>query len=394
MSSSTSTHGAAFRAARLLMTSTAALLLACNDTPASIRPWAERRLDLIEVASGLSQPVHLTAPAGDARLFIVEKTGRIRVVKVGQLLATPFLDLSARVSTAGEDGLLSMAFDPAFATNGRVYAYFIDRGGDIAIERFAVAAGADVADAASATRVISIPHPGQTNHNGGLVAFGPDGMLYLATGDGGGGGDPAGNAQNLNVLLGKMLRLDVRTLPYTVPASNPFVGQTGRRSEIWAYGLRNPWRFDFGTGANPMLYIADVGQGAQEEINVVRADSAGVNYGWNVLEGTRCFSPTVGCDPQGKRAPAVVYGRDEGCSIIGGHVYRGAIQALRGHYVYSDYCSGWIRTLSGTAPTSLVTAEWYPRSPTQVLGFGEDAAGEQYVMSGTAGIVYRIVAAP
>lgn len=374
------------RAAALL--ALPALALGCGDGRVGPYVPPSVQLALQQVATGLSQPVQLTAPANDPRLFIVEKTGRIRVVKAGQLLAAPFLDLSARVSTAGEDGLLSMAFDPEFVIRSRVFVYFIDRNGDIAVERFSVPVGADVADAASATRVITIPHPGNTNHNGGLVMFGPDGMLYLATGDGGGGGDPAGNAQNLNVLLGKMLRLDVRTLPYAVPASNPFVGQAGRRGEIWAYGLRNPWRFGF--DGNTRLYIADVGQGLEEEIDAVPAQTAGVNYGWNVTEGTRCFRPSSGCDRIGQTAPVFTYGRDRGCSIIGGFTYIGSIDALRGRFLFSDYCTGFLASLANPGPDRWVATYWPVASIGEVLGFGEDGAREAYLLS-AAGGVYRIV---
>lgn len=372
----------------LLAAAAVAVALGCGETTVDPLARPPVPLDLQLVASGLALPVQLTAPAGDARLFIVEKTGHIRVMRAGAVLPTPFLDLSARVSTAGEDGLLSMAFDPAFALNGHVFVYFVDRDGDIAIERFTATAGADVADPASATRVITIPHPTHANHNGGLVQFGPDGMLYLATGDGGGAGDPAGNAQNLNSLLGKMLRLDVRTLPYTIPASNPFVGQAGRRGEIWAYGLRNPWRFDF--HGYVQLYIADVGQGLEEEINAVPADTAGVNYGWNVTEGTRCFRPSSNCDRTGRVAPVYAYGRDRGCSIIGGFLYEGRIEALRGEYLFSDYCTGFLGSLSEQA-AGLWIARYHPVTLVgDVVGLGRDGRGEPYLLTGE-GRIYRVV---
>ena len=285
-------------------------------------------LALQEVVAGLSSPLFLAAPAGDARLFIVERPGRIRILRNGTLLVTPFLDVSSRVSTAGEGGLLSMAFDPQYASNGLFFVYLTDPSGDIAIERFRVSAGnPDVADPAP-LRIIAIAHRSFSNHKGGLVAFGPDGFLYFGTGDGGGGGDPLGNAQNLNALLGKMLRLDVSNAsaaqPYAIPPQNPFIGQAGRRGEIWAYGLRNPWRhaFDAATG---LLYIADVGQDRIEEVNVAGVPSAGLNYGWNVTEGSQCY-PGDPCNKQGITLPALEYAHDAsgGCSISGGRVFAAA----------------------------------------------------------------------
>src|SRR4051812_959619 len=296
---------------------------ACTTSPV---PLDEVQLALQPVASGLASPVYLTAPAGDARLFIVEQPGRVRIVKAGQLLATPFLDISAKVLSGGERGLLSVAFDPQYATNGFFYVYYTGQpNGDLVVERYGSTAGTDVASGA-ATPVISIPHPGAANHNGGLVMFGPDGMLYMGTGDGGGAGDASGNAQNPNVLLGKLLRLDVHTLPYSIPAGNPFAGQTGRRAEVWATGLRNPWRFAFDRGVlPPMLYIADVGQNRYEEIHIASAAAAGLNYGWNVMEGLHCYPSGDSCSKAGLQVSAIEYDHSNGaCSITGGFVYRGS----------------------------------------------------------------------
>jgi glucose/arabinose dehydrogenase len=247
---------------------------------------------------------------------------------------------------------------------------------------------------ATPTPVITIPHPGASNHNGGLVTFGPDGMLYLGTGDGGGAGDPSGNAQNVNVLLGKLLRLDVRTLPYTIPPTNPFFGRTTGRQEIWAYGLRNPWRFAFDRGASPVtLYIADVGQGAWEEIDVMPSSAAGVNYGWNVQEGSHCYPPSsTSCGLPGVlQTPAAEYDHSAGrCSITGGFVYRGsAIPEIRGQYFYSDYCAGFLASLSGSASAGFTMRTWSAPNVGNVLSFGEDSAGELYVLG--VGTVYRIV---
>lgn len=345
------------------------------------------------VARDLASPVHLASPPADSRRFIVEQPGRIRLL-TQSVATTPFLDLSAKVSTGGERGLLSVAFDPAFATNGHFFVYYTNLAGDITVERYTAAAGASVADPASATPVITIPHPNFANHNGGLVAFGPDGMLYIATGDGGSGGDPNGNAQNLTVLLGKLLRLDVHSLPYTIPASNPFYGQSSKRNEIWAYGLRNPWRYAWApaTDSTPArLFIADVGQDVQEEIDVVRADSGGVNFGWKVMEGTRCYAPASGCTTAGLALPAATYDHSTGaCSIIGGPVYRGSIAQLRGAYFYSDYCASFVRVLR-VSPTGRAEVTELPLAVQgNVLGFGEDAFHELYVLT-SAGTVYKLV---
>jgi glucose/arabinose dehydrogenase len=367
-----------------------AAVAACSS---STDPIEELQLVLQPVATGLTSPVHLSAPPGDARLFVVEQPGRIRIVKNGQLLATPFLDITAKVRSAGEQGLLSVAFDPQYATNGLFYVYYTSQpSGNITVERYGATAGADVAGAA-ATPVISIPHPTFTNHNGGLVTIGPDGMLYLATGDGGGGGDPSGNAQNLNVLLGKLLRLDVRTLPYTIPPDNPFVNQANRRGEIWAYGLRNPWRYAFDRGTTPAtLYIADVGQNRYEEIHVASATAAGLNYGWNVMEGLHCYPSGDACNKTGLQVSALEYDRSAGgCSVTGGYVYRGSqLPELAGQYFYSDYCAGFLASLSGSAGSGFSTRTWSVADVGSVTSFGEDGVRELYMLS-MNGTVYRIV---
>ena len=366
------------------------VMIAC--TPSTV-PIDEVRLDLQPVVSGLASPVHLAAPAGDSRLFVVEQAGRIRVVKGGQLLAAPFLDITAKVRAGGEQGLLSMAFDPQYAANGFFYVYYTSQpNGDLVVERYGGAVGADVANGA-ATPVISIPHPGQTNHNGGLVSFGTDGMLYLGTGDGGGSGDPSGNAQNPNVLLGKLLRLDVRTLPYTIPADNPFAGQAGRRGEIWAYGLRNPWRYAFDRAASPtMLYIADIGQSRYDEVHLASAAAAGLNYGWNIMEGVHCYPSGDACTTAGFQVSVLEYDHADGsCSITGGFVYRGsAIPELLGQYFFSDYCTGFLKTLEGSMGSDFIVRTWSVPSVGNVTSFGEDAAHELYVLS-QGGTVYRIV---
>jgi glucose/arabinose dehydrogenase len=337
--------------------------------------------------------VFATAPAGDARLFVVERPGRIVIAQGSARSATPFLDISARVGTTGEGGLLSMAFDPRYAVNGLFYVYFTETTGDIAIERFRVSpADPNLADPAP-LRILTIPHRTFGNHKGGLVRFGPDGYLYLGTGDGGGGGDPLGNAQNLGSLLGKLLRIDVSNAsaatPYAVPATNPFVGQPNRRAEIWAYGLRNPWRYAFDPPTG-RLYIADVGEDRIEEVDANAADSAGLNYGWNVTEGTSCFRGSA-CDKTGITLPVLDYAHDAsgGCSITGGFVYRGnAIPEIQGRYFYSDLCSGWLRSFVFSGGAATDQRQSIANMGT-VLSFGEDGQKELYVLT-AAGQVLRI----
>ena len=342
-----------------------------------------------EIAMGLTSPVYLTAPANDSRLFIVEQSGRIRIHKNGALLATAFLDISSLVRYGGEEGLLSVAFDPAYAANGRFYVYYNDLNGDIVVARYTATPTADVADANSRQTVIVIPHPTHANHNGGLAMFGPDGMLYLGTGDGGSGGDPPNNAQNVNSLLGKLLRLDVTTLPYTIPAGNPYAGPTTGADEIWARGLRNPWRYAFDPPGG-ILYIADVGQNEWEEVNAVPATMAGVNYGWRIMEGTHCYNAAL-CNGGGLMTPVLEYNHGQGCSVTGGFVYRGAaIPELTGHYLYSDYCAGFLRSFRFSGGQVLDQRTWSIGAIGNILSFGRDATGELYMLSNN-GRVYRVV---
>jgi hypothetical protein len=350
-------------------------------------------LRLVEVASGLQSPVHLTAPASDARLFIVEQPGRIRIVENGQLLPTPFLDLTAKVSSGGERGLLSVAFHPQYAQNGFLYVNYTDQAGDTRIERYRVSANRNVADPASASLVLHVRQP-YSNHNGGLVAFGPDGMLYIGMGDGGGGGDPEEAGQDPLKLLGKLLRIDVDAAqPYGMPGGNPYAGKSGGRGEIWALGMRNPWRFSFDHTAK-LLYVADVGQNQLEEVNVVPVGRAGVNYGWDVMEASDCFEPSSGCPREGLTLPVLEYTHDDGCSITGGFVYRGqAIPGLQGHYLYADYCQGWVRSFR-YANGQAVDKRSYPLPDVgNISSFGEDSQRELYVIS-HRGTVHRITPAP
>jgi glucose/arabinose dehydrogenase len=373
--------------------SIAALLLAlgCGGSGGPAPPInTELALQLQQVATGLSGPVYVTSPPGDARLFIVEQPGRIRIVQNGQLVATPFLDIISRVGSGGERGMLSVAFHPQYSTNGFFYVYFTATNGDIRIERFRVSSNPNVADPGSSKVILGVAHP-RGNHNGGLALFGPDGMLYLGLGDGGGGGDPDLNGQNRNTLLGALLRIDVNTGdPYSIPAGNPFIGTSGARAEIWAIGLRNPWRFAFDPqGGN--LYVADVGQGDREEVNVVSVTRAGVNYGWNIMEGSVCYNASS-CNQQGLEIPALEYRHlGNACSVTGGFVYRGsAIPELAGHYFYSDYCAGFVKSFKYENGAATDERTWELGNIGNVTSFGQDAAGELYLTAG-GGTVYRIV---
>ena len=333
--------------------------------------------------------MYLTAPTRDPRLFIVEQPGRIRVVRAGKLLPRPFLDLTAQVGYGGERGLLSMAFHPRYRENGLFYVDFTDRSGNTRVERFHASPEADVADPRSERLILEVDQP-YANHNGGHILFGPDGMLYVGMGDGGSAGDPHGNGQNRATLLGDLLRLDVdHGNPYAIPTDNPFVGKPPFRGEIWAWGLRNPWRFCFDR-LEGLLYIADVGQNRWEEIDVVDARRPGLNFGWNRMEGNHCFKPPQ-CDPSGLVLPVVEYGHKEGCSVIGGFVYRGsAMPALWGAYFYSDYCDGWVRSFRWDHGHVADHRQWDLPNPGPVLSFGVDAAGELYLLTGN-GQVSRLV---
>lgn len=333
------------------------------------------------ISTGLSGPVFLTQPLNDGRIFIVEQSGRIRIVRDGVLQTAPFLDITSNVLSGGERGLLSVAFHPHYSTNHFLYVYYTSQpSGDVTIARF-TATSADVADPNSLKIILTVAHSQQANHNGGLVSFGPDGKLYAGLGDGGGGGDPFGNGQNFNALLGSLLRVDVDNGdPYSIPTDNPFVGQTGKRGEIWAKGLRNPWRYAF-DATTGLLYIADVGQNLHEEIDVSPANTGGANYGWNIMEGFSCYNATT-CTQTGLQLPLLDYSHSEGCSITGGYVYRGTdIPEIRGHYFYSDYCSGFLRSMRYLNGTAVDQKDWGIMN-SAVTSFGLDFAGELYMLAG------------
>lgn len=356
-------------------------------------PDGTAALGLQEVAAGLAFPLYLTAPADDPRLFVVEKGGRIRIIKDGGLLAAPFLDLTGQVSTGNEQGLLGLAFPPDYAATGRFVVHYTDPAGDTRLSGFRASADPDLADPGSETVLLAVDQP-YANHNGGQIAFGPDGHLYLGLGDGGSSNDPAGTGQSLADLLGSLLRLDLAGgSAYAVPADNPFVGLEGARPEVWSWGLRNPWRFSFDRGTGD-LYIADVGQSRWEEIDVARAAEGagrGLNFGWQRMEGRHCTAG-VSCDREGLTLPVLEYGHGEGCSVTGGYVYRGsAIPALRGHYFYADYCAGWVRSFRLEGGEAVDQAGWPTLRPGGAIpSFGEDAAGELYLLTAD-GRVLRIV---
>jgi glucose/arabinose dehydrogenase len=393
------------RARAFLVPALSALLLSCGGgggsaglsgsaappLPAPTPAPAPLTLALRQVANGLDNPVFLTAPPGDARLFIVERAGRIRILQDGLVRSLPFLDISGRVSTAGEGGLLSMAFHPQFAANGQYFIYFTDTAGDIVVERRKVSGNPSLSDPASALEIIRIAHPNFSNHYGGLVAFGPDGYLYLGTGDGGSAGDPPRNAQNLASLLGKLLRLDVggatAGAPYAVPPTNPFAGMPGRRGEIWAYGLRNPWRYAFD---GEQLYIADVGQDRREEVDIASASQGGLNYGWNILEGTLCYNAAT-CASAGLTPPAFEYDHGvadaNGCSITGGYVYRGrALPELAGRY----FCAGFLKSFLAAGAGVTEQVDWRIPNVGRVVSFGRDADGELYLVT-DSGAIHKII---
>ncbi|MFL5563256.1 MAG: PQQ-dependent sugar dehydrogenase [Gemmatimonadaceae bacterium] len=342
---------------------------------------AALQLTLQPVVAGLVNASFATAPPGDSRLFIVERAGRVRIFSNGALSPTPWVDISPRVNSTGERGMLSIAFDPEYRTNGYVYAYYVGTSGDMVVERWTSTPGSNE-PITNATVVISFAHGGE-NHHGGLIAFGPDRMLYVAPGDGGCCGDPHNNAQNLTSFLGKILRLNVRTLPYTIPAGNPYITDRAARPEIWAYGVRNPWRYAFDEPAG-LLYIGDVGNDAREEVDVVPATGRGYNFGWRLMEGFSCFDPATGCNPNGALTlPVLDYPHTDGCSVTAGYVYRGAaIPELTGHFLYSDYCRGWLRSFRGTADGAADQHSWNITAP-GTLSFGRDGAGEIYMLTAT-----------
>jgi len=353
-------------------------------------PTAVAHLQL--VVSGLSAPLDFqSARDGTGRFFIVEQGGAIRIVKGQKLFGTPFLNISSIIVSGGETGLLGLAFHPQYKTNGRFFVNYTRRVNgrlQTAIAEYHVSAtDPNLADPKSGRVLLFFNQPFD-NHKGGQLAFGPDGFLYICTGDGGSGGDPQGNGQKLSTLLGKMLRLDINSAsPYAIPPDNPFVGMNGAKGEIWAYGFRNPWRFSFDK-MSKRLFAGDVGQGAWEEVDIV---TKGGNFGWNIMEGKHCYPPGPNCDQTGLILPIAEYSHSEGNAIIGGYVYRGAgIPALKGLYVFGDFGSGQLWTLQETQPGT------WTRTPLLSAGFNISAFGrasnsELYVLDYN-GKLYKLVA--
>lgn len=358
-------------------------------------PSGTPSIALTPFVSGLSSPIDFQTPDdGSGRIFIVQQSGTIRIVSGGSLLTTPFLDITSKVNfDSAEQGLLGLAFHPNYSQNKLFYLNY-DRlsGGQMqtVIAEYQLSADPNAADPASERILLTVNQP-FPNHKGGQMAFGPDGFLYIAFGDGGGGGDPQGNGQNRQTLLGKIVRIGVDPpfstgLQYAIPADNPFVG-TSDRGEIFAYGFRNPWRFSFERGAT-RLFVADVGQDKFEEVDLVEK---GLNYGWNTMEGAHCFNPSSGCSMTGLTLPIAEYDHNEGATVIGGYVYHGtAISGLAGAYVFGDFGNGRIYQLtesSGTWTRTLLLSSGHNMS-----AFGQDASGELYVVDYVNGSVFKITA--
>jgi glucose/arabinose dehydrogenase len=357
---------------------------------ASPRPVSTGAPDLAHLAVTLEPyvsveggPLGIDAPDdGSDRLFVIAQDGRIWVVDAtGNVLSTPMIDLGSRLKSGGEQGLLGLAIHPGFPTDPRVFVNYTNKDGDSVIASLAVDPNDPNRLAPDSHREILFLDQPFANHNGGDLLFGPDGYLYAFFGDGGSGGDPQGNGQNRDALLGKVLRLDVDhpggDLAYSIPADNPFVGRDGR-DEIWLMGMRNPWRasFDRATGD---LWIGDVGQGAWEEVDVARAGVGGLNFGWNVTEGNHCYQPADNCNTDGLTAPVTDYGHDLGCTVVGGYVYRGAkYPAMSGAYLFADYCSGRIFAIDPAVDGYRKPVE-VGNAGGNLSSFGQDAAGELYI---------------
>ncbi|CAM4322998.1 PQQ-dependent sugar dehydrogenase [Flavobacterium terrigena] len=365
------------------MKTTTSIILLCIFNFA----WSQS-LNLQSFGTGFTSPVEI-AHAGDSRLFVVEQTGRIKILNTnGSVNATPFLNISTIISSGGERGLLGLAFHPNYTSNGYFFVNYTNTAGNTVIARYSVSGNPDIADTTGQI-LMTITQP-YSNHNGGCIKFGPDGFLYIAMGDGGSAGDPENRAQNINENLGKMLRIDVNSTVapfYINPPTNPYVGIAGN-DEIWAIGLRNPWKFSFDKSTGD-LWIADVGQGVWEEVNKVSPTLANVNYGWKCFEGNAVYNSTGNCASiTGTTAPLAVANHNTGaCSITGGYVYRGTTYPnLVGKYLFSDYCLGKIGITTSTGATTFSTT-----FSGNFVSFGEDVTGELYISDIGSGTIYKIV---
>jgi len=348
---------------------------------------------------GLNQPTVVTNDGVDAnQLYIVDKGGKILIEQNGTLSNTPFLDITSRVGSDGsEQGLLGLVFHPDYKDNGYFFVDYTNRNGNTVIARFTANTDRTNADPSTFKQILTVNQP-FANHNGGQLAFGPDGMLYIGMGDGGSQGDPNRNGQNTNVLLAKILRIDIdHGDPYAIPPDNPFADGTGGKPEVWDFGFRNPWRFSFDRQTHD-LYVGDVGQAKWEEVDFIATGTkGGLNFGWNIMEGAHCYSPATNCNQNGLVLPVTETAHPANCAIIGGYVYRGAqYPTINGAYFFTDYCSGTVwamtRDASGAWTTTQVIAS--PSSYAGYSSFGEDLAGELYITDLANGAVYHLVVAP
>jgi glucose/arabinose dehydrogenase len=370
-------------------------LIGCGGTSQTSAPPSPVTVTLTPVVSGLNAPLGLQdVNDGTGRLFVLQQAGTIRIIQNGALVATPFLDITPRVTSGGETGLLGLAFHPAYAQNGRFFVHY-DRtvGGQLqsVISEFARSATDPNAADPNSERILLTVNQPFPNHKGGQMNFGPDGFLYIGLGDGGSEDDPQGNGQNTNTMLAKLLRIDVNTTSpgkqYGIPADNPFV-HGGGLPEIFAFGLRNPWRFSFDT-ATGRLFVGDVGQDKFEEVDLV---SRGDNLGWNIMEGMHCFNPPTGCNMTGLKLPIAEYDHSEGNAVMGGYVYHGtAIPSLQNMYVFGDFGSGTIWTLTETTPGQFTRNTLMLKTGHSITSFGQDTAGEIYVVD-FSGTVFKLTA--
>ncbi len=349
-----------------------------------------QQLNIEEFATGFSSPLNIQN-AGDERLFVVEQGGLIKIIDNGSTNSTPFLDISDQISSSGERGLLGLAFHPNYQTNGKFYIYYTDTNGESQLSEFTVDSNnPDVADASSEVNLLSITQP-FSNHNGGCITFGPDGMLYVATGDGGSAGDPNDNAQNLNTLLGKILRLNVDISAPYIPSDNPYVNDNNALDEIWASGVRNPWKFSFDSSTGE-IWIADVGQNEIEEINKTN-NAAGLNYGWRCYEGNQVYDTSGDCPANNQLTfPFTEYTHNNSgafkCSVTGGFVYRGTeFPNLVGNYVFADYCSDEIGIVDNTGNITY----FGPFSGNNFSSFGVDQNNNLYVAGISSGTIYKVI---